>query len=103
MEQPENIERSAKAGFAAAQGSASGYKSVTLLASEYPNLAEYLGQLERERDNMLAFIREQVELWDNAGDSGFPLYELGKQILARYPSPNAGDERPAESKREKQD
>lgn len=64
-----------------------GYKSVTLLAADNPNLAEYLAQLERERDDMLVFIREQVELWDNAGDSGFPLYDHGKQILARYPLP----------------
>ena len=51
-------------------------------------LAANLGQLKRERDDMLAFVREQVELWDNDGDSGFPLYEQGKQILARYYSPN---------------
>ena len=49
------------------------------------NFAAFI--LERERDDMLAFIREQVELWDNAGDSGFPLYEHGKRILVRYPSP----------------
>ena len=38
-----------------------------------------------KRDEMLSFIRQQVEIWDNAGDSGFPLYELGKRILARHP------------------
>lgn len=70
--------------------SASGYRSVTLLASEHSNLAEYLGQLERDRDDMLAFIREQVALWDNDGDSGFPLYKHGKRILARYSPPNNG-------------
>lgn len=42
-----------------------------------------LRELQRERVDMLAFIREQVELWDNAGDSGFPLYEQGKRILER--------------------
>ena len=68
--------------------SASGYKSVTLLASEHSNLAEYLAQLERERDDMVVFIREQVELWDNDGDSGFPLYDHGKRILASYPPQN---------------
>ena len=46
-----------------------------------------------EIEDMLAFIREQVELWDNDGDSGFPLYEHGKRILARYPSPNTGTHR----------
>lgn len=89
-----NCNEGGMAGFAGAHGSAIGYKSVTLLASEHSNLAEYLGQLERERDDMLAFIREQVELWDNDGDSGFPLYEHGKRILARYPSPNDQAQRP---------
>lgn len=43
----------------------------------------------REILDMLAFIRDQVELWDNDGDSGFPLYEHGKRILARYSAPSA--------------
>jgi hypothetical protein len=42
----------------------------------------------RKIEDMLNFIREQVELWDGNGDSGFPLYEHGKKILARYKTPN---------------
>lgn len=41
-------------------------------------------------EEMLDFIRKQVSIWDADGDSGFPLYEDGKRILARYQrSPNA--------------
>ena len=38
----------------------------------------------REIVDLLEFVREQVELWDNAGDCGFPLYEHGKRIMARH-------------------
>jgi len=45
----------------------------------------------REIEEMLDFIREQVSIWDGDGDSGFPLYEDGKRILARHQrSPNSG-------------
>lgn len=50
-----------------------------------PKLIGQLVALEKERADMLAFIREQVALWDNAGDTGFPLYEHGKRILANHP------------------
>lgn len=69
------------------QSLTSHYKSVTELAADNQNLYDYLRQLERERDDMVSFIREQVQLWDNDGDSGFPLYEHGKRILERYPLP----------------
>lgn len=39
---------------------------------------------QREIADLLEFVREQVELWDGAGDCGFPLYEHGKRILARH-------------------
>lgn len=62
------------------------YKSIVALAYENPNLLEYIGSLEAEREAMLNFIREIVEIWDSDGDSGFPLYESRKSIVDRYRS-----------------
>jgi hypothetical protein len=38
----------------------------------------------REISELLEFVREQVMLWNNDGDSGFPEYEEGMRIVERY-------------------
>jgi len=63
---PTNSQTPTPAPLAARPGSAIGYKSVTLLASENPNLAEYLGQLERQRDEKANLLHWAETLICNA-------------------------------------
>lgn len=52
----------------------------------------------REIVDLLEFVREQVEAWDNDGDCGFPLYEHGKRIMARHAAQSPTDTNPLDSR-----